>query len=161
MYISRGSCFGSVEIGVRVYPDDTKLFMFCRAANGTHGQTVVAADHQREPSILDGGCHSTCYTAAHGNNTVEILKSGIRNAARLLDGNFDVALIFQCVSQLSQFLMKLSISNRTRAHIHPAPIRALRILNLKKRRLFKVVSILGEIQDESLDTVFHSWNIPV
>jgi hypothetical protein len=124
MDISRGSCFGGVEIGVRVHPDDAKLFMFCRAANRAQGKAVIASNDKREPSILDRCCHSARYPASHGNNTVEILKSGIRDAARLLDGDFDVALIFQCASQLSQFLMKVSISNRTWTHIYAAPIRA-------------------------------------
>ena len=48
MNISRWSCFGSVEIGMRIDPDHTQPAVFCRAADRTDRKAVIASQHKRK-----------------------------------------------------------------------------------------------------------------
>src|SRR5512133_155729 len=122
MNIARRSCLGSVEVCMSIHPDDTKTFMFCSAMNGTSRQAVIAAQHKREAPALHGSCYCSRNASRHRDNTINILKFGIGDAACLLNGNFNVAFIIETVSQLFKLLMKMRISYRTGTHVHTAAI---------------------------------------
>src|SRR5215212_3266426 len=83
---------------------------------------MIATQHERKVIALHGGRHGTSYTPSHWKNAAKILKSWISDLACFENRHFDVAFIFQGVSQLAQFLMKMCITDRTRTHIHAAAI---------------------------------------
>ena len=76
MDISRGSCFRRVEIGVGIHPDHTQFLVLCRAADGPHRQTVIAAQHKRKPAALNGCCHRTRNAPPHGDDAIDVFEFG-------------------------------------------------------------------------------------
>ena len=100
-----------------------RLGALCHSGDGAGGEAVIAAQDKREASALHGCRHRASDAPPHGNDTVDVFEPGVGDLTGLLDGHFDVAFIFEGVSQLFEFLMKVRVPYGAGTHIHPAAIR--------------------------------------
>src|SRR5688572_3056440 len=103
-------------------PDDTQLFVFCRAADRTDRQAVVSAKYQWEAPALNRCRDRAGDAPPHRNDAVDVFELRVGDLAGFLDRHFDVAFIFERISQFSQFLMKMCISYRAGPHIHATAV---------------------------------------
>jgi hypothetical protein len=106
-----------------IHPNDAKPAVFCRAANRTHRKTVISAEHERKATALNGCGNRSCDAPRHGKDAIDVFEFGIGNLACFLNGHFDVTYVIKGVSQLFQFLVKMSIPDRAGTHIHTAAVR--------------------------------------
>src|SRR5688572_6648081 len=123
MNIPGWSRFGGVEIGVGIDPDHSQLAVFCRASDRTNRQTMIASQYQWETISLHGGCHRTSNAPPHRNDAINIFEFRISDLTRFLNGHFNIAFIFNGMTQLFKPLPKMRIPNGAGTHIHTAAVR--------------------------------------
>src|SRR5215216_6211289 len=83
---------------------------------------MIATQYKWKASSLHGCCHRPRNPARHGKDAIKVFESGIGDAACLLNGDFNIALVIKSVSQLFEFLMKVRIPYGAGTHVHTAPI---------------------------------------
>src|SRR5215204_639081 len=81
---------------------------------------MIAAQYQRKASALNGGGNCATYAPSHRDDTVNIFQFGVSDLTHLLNGHFNIALIFNGMTHLLKFILQVGIANGTGAHIHAA-----------------------------------------